>query len=526
MSGTCISLSGSTQCPAFNASSISTNSNLYTDFPFLRNVTNLTEFDNALNSYVLGSYIQSKYSVFLGCQGDLSNTSDYYARYTTSAICSGLVQSSESDCDLSAEQSRPLCAEDCALMASSEEEIAVNDELCPDRRSDYLNQIRSDFTVCTGPDGSLTGSCISAADNEPNECGFRSNLIGLCGFCASSTVNSTDSCCMNANASSRCEGVDLPTPTTSFIPIYTSGMGSGNDTDNGLSGGQIAGIVIGSVAGFAILAVLLAFGLIYYCRRKREAADDNSLNKPNPQRKGSLMQQTGSQAFGVAPGRVARMSALREAPSSSPGHSRSSGAFLGGSAKYSDSSDSEGFASPGAMNKKIPPTTGKRQGSLSSNSALAGVGSDTSPRSGTIGQFSSPEGLTSGQSEQLSSFQDYYSRDDIHPGDKVAVLWAYQPRAGDEFGLERGEMIKVIGIWDDGWATGVRIPESAEEYDARHREQRDSGVSGRSQRTSPAPSGEIKAFPLVCVCLPQHWRKIIDGAQGDDEAAERYGSMS
>ncbi|KAL2825567.1 hypothetical protein BDW59DRAFT_70599 [Aspergillus cavernicola] len=522
MSNTCISLSGSTQCPAFNTSSISTSANLYTDFPFLRNVSNLADFDREIDSYVSGSYLESKYVVYLGCQRvDSSNTSDYYARYTMSTVCNGLVQRSENDCNLSDEQLRPLCAEDCALMASSEEEIVVNDELCSERRSDYLNQIRSDFTVCTGPADSLTGTCISAADNEPNECGYRSNLIGLCGFCASSSTNSTDSCCINANTSSRCVGVDIPTPSTSFVPIYTSTSTSdpdaGSGSDDGLSGGQIAGIVIGSVAAFALLAALIAFGLIYYFRRRHQAGDDDSLNKPNPQRRGSptMQQPGGQQNFAAAPGRVTRMSALREVPSSSPGRSRNSANFFGNT-KYSDSSDSEGFASPGAMSKKIPPTTGKRQGSLSSNSVLAGAGSDTSPRSGTIGQYSSPEGLTSGQSEQLSSFQDYYSQDDIHPGDKVAVLWAYQPRAGDEFALERGEMVKLIGIWDDGWATGVRVPETAEEYDARHREQRDSGVSSGSQRTSPAPSGEIKAFPLVCVCLPQHWRKIIDGGQGDE----------
>ncbi|KAI9374151.1 hypothetical protein BJX61DRAFT_532615 [Aspergillus egyptiacus] len=519
MSGTCISLSGSTQCPAFNISSISTNPDLYTDFPFLQNVSTLADFDRELESYVYGSYIESKYGVYLGCQGiDYSNTSEYYARYTTSTICNGLVQSSESDCNLSEEQMRPLCAEDCALMASSEEEIVVNDNLCPERRSDYLNQIRSDFSVCTLPTKSLTGTCISAADNEPIECGYRENLIGLCRFCASSSPNSTDSCCINANAADKCEGIDIPTPSTSFVPIFTSTSASdadgGNGSDDGLSGGQIAGIVIGCVAGLALLAALIAFVLI---RRRRQIQDSDSLNKPNPQRKGSpsMQQPGGPQAFAAAaPGRVARMSALREIPSISPVRSRNSANFFGG-AKYSDSSDSEGFASPGAMSKKIPPTTGKRQGSLSSTSILA-AGSDTSPCSGTIGQYSSPEGLTSGQSEQLSSFQDYYSQDDIHPGDKVAVLWAYQPRAGDEFALERGEMLKIIGIWDDGWATGVRVPETAEEYDARHREQRDSGVSSRSQRTSPAPGGEIKAFPLVCVCLPQHWRKIIDGGQGDD----------
>jgi hypothetical protein len=122
--------------------------------------------------------------------------------------------------------------------------------------------------------------------------------------------------------------------------------------------------------------------------------------------------------------------------------------------------------------------------------------------------------MTSGQSEQLPFFKDYYSQDDIHPGDRVAVLWAYQPRAADEFGLDRGDMLKVVGIWDDGWATGVLTDERAEDWEARRQAQRDSGVSntsGRGRDASPPVSGEIKAFPLVCVCLPEHWRKTIEG---------------
>ncbi|KAI9928406.1 hypothetical protein MW887_002449 [Aspergillus wentii] len=484
MSGTCISLSGSTQCPAFNGSSISTNSSLYADFPFLENVANLTQFDQELSNYINGSYIESKYVDYLGCQSINSTDIDnYYARYTTSA-----------------------------LMATSEEEIVVNSDLCEEKRSDYMSQIRSDFTVCALPADSLTGSCISGADNEPDECGFKSNIMGLCGYCRSSSPNSTDTCCESANAATKCKNISIPSSTLSpVIPSSTAGSGG---SSHSLSGGQIAGIVIGSVAAFALLAALAAF-LLLCMRRKRNTRDDTALNQPNPQRKGSPSMHSGTSQKGftfVPGGRVARMSALREVPSSSPARSRRS-AFFGG-AKYSDSSDSEYVgASPGAMSKKIPPVTGKRTGSLSSNSVLAGSGNDTSPRSGTVGQYSSP-GMTSGQSEQMSAFNDYYSQDDIHPGDRVSALWAYQPRAGDEFSLERGDMLKVIGIWDDGWATGVRIPDNAEDYDIRYREQRDSGVSNGSHKMpSPAPSGEIKAFPLVCVCLPQHWRKIIDGGQ-------------
>jgi hypothetical protein len=154
----------------------------------------------------------------------------------------------------------------------------------------------------------------------------------------------------------------------------------------------------------------------------------------------------------------------------------------------------------------------KRGGSLSADGS--------SPN--TAGDYSSPEGAISGDSEALSHFKDYYSQDDIRSGDAVATLWAYQPRAQDEWELERGDMIKVIGIWDDGWATGVKLNERAEDWIARN-ENRDSGVSNGSRRPpQTADDGgetEIKAFPLVCVCLPQHWRKIVDsdasgGTQG------------
>ena len=452
---------------------------------------------------------------------------DYYAQYTTSVICSSLIQNSINDCSLSSKQSEPLCAESCAQKATSEERIIINPDLCSsiDKSTSYMDLIRSRFEICAHPTDALTGSCVDGSTNEPDNCGFASNKMGLCSYCDSNASSSSDSCCSTSNATSKCDGVSIPIPTVTLQPISTSdaaGAGAGTGS-HGLSGGQIAGIVIGSVAGAAILVALAALLLI--CRRRRRAQQtDAALNQPNPQRKGSsppMQQPESPQAYNMVPGgRVTRMSALREVPSSSPAYSRTSAAMFA-STKYSDSSDSEGMgASPGAMSKRIAPVAGKRHGSLSSSSALAGLDSDSSPRSGTANQYSSPEGVTSGQSEQLSYFRDYYSQDDIAAGDKVAVLWAYSPRAGDEFELDRGEMLKVIGIWDDGWATGVRLAERAEDYDISHREQRDSGVSSGSQRPgpSPAPSGEIKAFPLVCICLPQYWRKIIDGGvQEDDE---------
>jgi len=129
--------------------------------------------------------------------------------------------------------------------------------------------------------------------------------------------------------------------------------------------------------------------------------------------------------------------------------------------------------------------------------------------------LSSPEGTA--QSEQLNFFKDYYSQDEVHHGDLVATLWAYQPRAQDEFELERGDMLKIQGIWDDGWATGVRVRQRAEDWHDRFSLQRDSGMTnGSSGDSSPVSDARVKAFPLVCVCLPQHWQSTIEGETTDD----------
>lgn len=361
--------------------------------------------------------------------------------------------------------------------------------------------------------------------NEPKECGYQDNLQGLCSFCASSTVNSTDSCCVNANIESRCSGVELPTtismppvfPTSTSSPSASSSAGAGQ-SNPGLSGGAIAGIVVGSLVG----AALILAGVIICCvrMRKRQHSQAGSVfNTPSPSRrhspKGPPIPPMSYGGDGHSPatimpgGRVQRMSAL-EGSSTSENHSERAGVMTA----FGDSQIGA-YDSPESIRGHLSGALPKRGGSLSSHSALES--STTSPQSGSdrARNFSSPDGVASGQSEQLQFFKDYYSQDDIHPNDTVATLWAYQPRAGDEFELERGDMLKVVGIWDDGWATGVRLGESAEQWEARKAEQRDSGVSNGSRRSPVESDSEIKAFPLVCVCLPQHWRKTIEGDSTD-----------
>ena len=312
----------------------------------------------------------------------------------------------------------------------------------------------------------------------------------------------------------------FPSSTSSPAPSGTSPgavVGTGR-SGSGLSGGAIAGIVVGSLVGAALILALV----IFFCvkmRNQKQSQHGSILNTPSPTRQtiaGPPMSYGGDghSPTMILPGaRVARMSAL-EGSSSSDRHSSRAG---GGLTAYPYPRD-DAYESPDSGRSHLGGPLPKREGSLSSHSVLAVTDGHSSPRSGTHTDrnLSSPEGVASGQSEQLQLFKDYYSQDNIHPNDTVATLWAYQPRANDEFELERGDMLKVVGIWDDGWATGVKLTESTEQWEARKAIQRDSGVSNASRRSRMGgEDNEIKAFPLVCVCLPQHWRKTIEGDTTD-----------
>lgn len=355
-------------------------------------------------------------------------------------------------------------------------------------------------------------------DNQPDDCGYSTNLGSLCSYCAASSPNATDSCCVFSNTTSRCDGVVLPvvasaslqpitTFTTTATGAATTGAGAASAGSNkGLSGGAIAGIVIGSIVGALLLLALIIGACLLIRRRSNRSPATSVFNQPVSRMQqpemdfhdGSRDMHEGAGLAVLGGGRVARMSALEGSSSS-----ERAAYGLGG---YKEHQEEEEEDTPDS--RLAPPP--KRSGSLSSGSQLVAVGDhvDTSPSSG--GDFTSPD--SHGQSEQLNFFKDYYSQDEIRPSDLVSTLWAYEPRAADEFQLERGDMIKVLGIWDDGWATGVRVRQRADDWREDNKILRDSGVSnGQRSRPTTSDEGEVKAFPLVCVCLPQHWRKTIDG---------------
>ncbi|KAF2842341.1 hypothetical protein M501DRAFT_927866 [Patellaria atrata CBS 101060] len=528
MAQNCIRLEGSTTCPAFNQSSISTDASVSRLFPFLSFVSDVQSFDDGLRRYISTAFSALRYEQQIGCSSlNLTDTTDIYARYTTSVLCNAIIQNSVESCSISQDQTRPLCADTCVQYAMSEQRIVSTPELCGTSGDNAMTQLRADFIECALPANSITtGECVRGVENEPFDCGYQSNLGGLCSFCASSSPNSTDSCCVNSQVESRCQNVHLPV-TTPMAPLFPNATSSAvpadtaaadPSSDDGLSGGAIAGIVIGSILGALLILGLVIF-LCILARRRRQSQAGSIFNQPSPARRSptyapqmTFTDGANRQPEMVPGGRVARMTALESSSVSSAASPRNGG-VLGyrhsESDRFDDSPESQ---HTGTLKSGAP----KRTGSLSSGSALA-LGEDpSSPLSGSgRDQFSSPEGVHSGQSEQLQSFKDYYSQDEIHPNNVVATLWAYQPRANDEWELERGDMLKVVGIWDDGWATGTKIRDRAEHWgEEAHDGQRDSGMSNGSKRPGSSQvevDGEIKAFPLVCVCLPQHWRKTIEG---------------
>ena len=127
--------------------------------------------------------------------------------------------------------------------------------LCSGPGSNAQTQIRADFTNCALPANALSSAnCVQGILNEPENCGYGNSIIGLCSYCASGGINSTDTCCYQSNIQSRCRNVVLPTITPTMI--FPTGTGTPTSTpapagNGGLSGGAIAGIAIGSVVGVA-----------------------------------------------------------------------------------------------------------------------------------------------------------------------------------------------------------------------------------------------------------------------------------
>lgn len=195
-----------------------------------------------------------------------------------------------------------VCQSTCLDFAASENQVVNNSiaNFCPASDNAFGNrteQLTKDFTDCTDWTTLATNnseSCVSGDDNGENNCGFGSSTIQLCAHCSgdepeaccysceffvffnsprhssdtlSLSLCQTRSFCANwleliiANTDMSVCGFALaPQPTSSGTAsdTSTSASGSGSATaapgnnQNGsstLTGGKLAGTIVGSVLG-------------------------------------------------------------------------------------------------------------------------------------------------------------------------------------------------------------------------------------------------------------------------------------
>ncbi|KAI8329768.1 hypothetical protein EDC96DRAFT_529105 [Choanephora cucurbitarum] len=232
----CFSLSGSTACPAFQSFyiSIAGNQNRY---PFLTNITDIQSFDSALTRYVHSSDL---YLASLGCNYNkaIGSASIPYARYSLSLMCATLIQDSVSSLPCNYQHNLnppPLCQSTCFEYVASVDSITSNNlNMCPNQleQAALMPNLNSSCEYWTGLNGT-SYNCIIGLANEP-ECGFADHQAA-CAYCHSTT----DSCCQ---AVTGCQAISIA---------------------------AIIGIVLGSLAGLAMVGTLFFFLYARWWRRRK-----------------------------------------------------------------------------------------------------------------------------------------------------------------------------------------------------------------------------------------------------------------
>ena len=181
---------------------------------------------------------------------------------------------------------------------------------------------------------------------------------------------------------------------------------------------------------------------------------------------------------------------------------------------------------------------------VASTSRTGGNGKRVSRTSTTLSS-TSPQSAEASEAASVSVVADHYSTNAILQHSEVVALWSYTPRLGDEMSLERGDVVCIENLYDDGWALGRKLrtkiwdmlseeSRSRSERDSGigtlHRESTSSGRRGSLEHPSTAgttsdkgkekeipETGSIKAFPMVCVCHRDAWSEVNPNASSEEQ---------
>ncbi|ORY76090.1 hypothetical protein BCR37DRAFT_389538 [Protomyces lactucae-debilis] len=478
----CISLNGSTTCPAFQEDSISSD---LSAFPFLANVRTVQDFDTTVNDYLADGFLQSKMKEQYGCNRstgtsftlqDKRTRNALQIRYSKTIWCASLVQQSAQLCRGPGATAQTACAETCLAYALSIADILQSPVCGRSNLTDKnLDSLRQEYALCTTPgDAYAQQRCVDGATQDKS-CGFEDNSAAYCRYCArlqrqsNGTGSSVEGCCTQANASFCAPyftdgdstgnisqvivsiglptGVPLPTPTA-VVRL---------EHDDRLSAGALAGIIVPSV--LAVLAIILSIWL-FLRRRQRFASRADRMRTLN------ALDSRGNESASGEKRIVIRSPTL---PLPTAGSAFSAPSF--GSAM-----------SP--VGPIFPPKTPSNDSEQHRLSGFYGGGFKDKAV-----QAEPEEELARDSSDDSLVLLDQWSGVQLKPGSLVRCLRSYEPALHDELPLRVNDLIRIEALYADRWAKGRLIRNV------------DDPVSEDLEKTADiAPS---KVFPLVCVCAAE-----------------------
>lgn len=464
----CISLRGSTTCPAFEDAFINP-SNLTGDFPFFSNVTNVTSFDAQFEQYFNATNQYREQKINIGLQCNRTGSDNVAVQWERTFFCGQFSQRSfDSGCTSGQESPLVVCSDTCSEHSASEQTIVDNPVNCaptarlyPNHNETRITTIANDNSTCSNWNNLVTtnaATCVSGLANEGN-CGFGPFIsTQLCAACDPTGNRTIPACCTAQNTTSLSEcgsfghrgaaAVRPYTSTSSTDSMSSTSMPSSSSTDasstggfgaanagnnaatesNGpnLSSGQLAGILVGSIIGAILLGMLLAWLLF---GRKRRKDDPES-------------------------------------------HRMAGGAVYGGAANARSSSGDKGWThSEDGMSRSLAgsPEADKRHGAGGAALGLGALGAGAAggaAAAGAAGDRNSPannrptsEAMTSssgadGKGTTVPTVRDQYTGQDIHVGEEVVAIYPYNASLNDEITLEPEQHVTIMRLYDDGWALG------------------------------------------------------------------------
>ncbi|RXK37045.1 hypothetical protein M231_05704 [Tremella mesenterica] len=466
MENGCLRLIGSVACPGFSFAYLSPG-NLSNAFPFFSKVTSVSTFDAAALAYLSDPYQYTKTKIVeqLGC-GNVS-TSTEVIRWERTVLCSQWVNEKWSveckelyDNSSNATSPKMVCQETCLQFSSSEASLITDTSFCPGldqtngARQATLMKDHDDCTDWTTLTTNDTSTCVQGNDNEGN-CGFGSSTKQLCDFCSG---DKPDDCCYSSNTDISVCGFSLVPSSSSASPSAATTVQ--NMKKHGLTGGQKAGIIVGSIFTFIFLLISYYIMSVWIrLRKERRSQLEEAENKLRRERSGL---ESGLEGFsprsGNMDGERKLGSPFRESP-------RVVRVFNESKEEKERSGRREIKNADGVVSLKE-----KENGEQLKEDHNVDVvkGNERKAKEGFVGGMVGQEsrvvgatyaeelgkGLRKGVVLPRVKDENQMGEKWIETGSEVCVIWPYEAVLPDELDLRSGMRIHVLRLYDDAWGTG------------------------------------------------------------------------